>query len=265
LYGRNCFNSHSHFSVLDDNIQEIIAVKLEDLSRGFEVLVDAGIAWAKCVGAPIVTGQTILAEAKNDTDAITQAAKIFITSFVLGSVLPGGIYQLYGIGFINFTFYLYSAAFLFTTFVACAFAIYIGFKAYKISTSFRDTFVFYTVSMSLFYPVVALLSLFELAQRLSILKAIKATNPDFWSAALQLVIRGAHPNALLGAAVPITGAVVGIFGSWQIAIVFCTLSRRWGVDRARIFDAGCFGLTVLGLLPGFLLHLINTITLYSFL
>jgi hypothetical protein len=220
-----------------------------------------------------VTGHTILLEAENDTDAIIRAAKIFLSSFIIGSVLQGGIYQLYGIGFHNVGFYLFSAAFLFMTYVGHGFAIFFGFKAFKIPASLRDTLVFSIVSMSIFYPLVAVLSFFDLPELLRTLKAIKATNPDFGSGPWQLIFRigqliqigNAHRDPVLGALVWITHVVGFVLGSWQITIVFCTLSRRWGVDRARIFDAGCFGLTVLSLLPAIALGLIYMITLYSFL
>lgn len=243
-------------------------MKLEDFNKYIEILVDAVLGWAKSVVAPLETSQRILLEAKNDADAITRAAKLFITAFGIGSILQGGIYRLNGIGLDNFGFYLSSATFLFMGFVISAYAIYRGFIAFKIPASLRDTIVFYTVSMSAFYPIVAVLSSFRLAQFLTTLKAIKATNPDLGSVSRLLIEIGRSSHAqdpVLGVVAALAEVVVTLVAFSQLAIVFCRLAQRWKVERAGVFDAGCFGEIVFGVLPMTVIGSLQVITLYAFL
>ena len=107
-----------------------------------------------------------------------------------------------------------------------------------------------------------------MVQFLTTLKAIKATNPDLGSVPRLLIELGRSSHAqdsVLGVVDALAQVVITLVIFPQLAIVFYRLAERWKVERAGVFDAGCFGLIVFGFLPATVIGSLQAITLYAFL
>jgi len=241
-------------------------MKPESLSKSLEFLVEAFLEWVRCLRSPIKTARTILSEARDDLDAIRQAMKLWIVAFVLGALLQAGVYRLHGITLSDVSFYLNTGMLLLLMLFAFVLALHFGFRVFGLRAPFRDTFVVYTVLLAALSPFLAILSLPSSFRLLGVLSTLKQEKPELGQGLERYFeLMGTQGDSLLGVLAALSSVVISIFYFWVAAVVFSELAMRWDIERARLFNAGSFGMVIFGLLPSTPIAAIQAITLYSFL
>lgn len=239
-------------------------MKPESLAKSLDYLVETFLEWVRCLRAPLKTAQAILAEAQDDLDAMRRAMKLWIVAFILGAVLQTGIYRLHGISLSDVSFYLSTGMLFLLMLFAFVVSLHFGFRVFRLRAPFRDTFVVYTVLLSALSPFLAILALPSSFRLLKVLSTLKGEEPGLGEGIRRYFeLTGTHSDTLLGVLNSLSSVAISVFYLCVAAIVFAELSRRWGVERVRLFNAGSFGMVIFGLVPAIPLAAIQIITLYS--
>jgi len=240
-------------------------MKPEDFLKSFDTLIDAFVAWIRCLITPARQIELLLSDSKSDVEAIRRAGTLWMTSFILTVFLQSWVYRLYGISLKELDFYFSSAFFLMVFLLLIVLSMHVAFGIARLPQSFRDTFVTYTVYEAAYYPFAGVLLCPYLLQMLAALKALKAQSvPPAAPISAFFELLDSQRDSAFAMFSSIVQLIVGVLQIWLLARVLSSLSERWGADRARLFNAGASGTVVacIALLP---LAFIQWIGIYSFL
>lgn len=250
-------------------------MKLEGQYKPFDVTIDSVRAWLATIMNPSKMCRSILDETPDTADAITRALKIwFVGALVTILFAQGAIYRFYNIDPFSLEFYSSIAAILLVGSFLLVLPVYCAFFIFRLSISFRDTFVTFLVLTAVFFPLIALASTPVLVVILEFLRIIKTHAIDLttWNsfftqiggAFMKTVESNRNLWAIWSNSHVLTSLLPAFLFAIQVSIIFNFLSARYQIERIRVFDAGTFGLVMGGSLIGIVL-VGYLLTLYTFM
>ncbi|WP_074856764.1 hypothetical protein [Nitrosospira briensis] len=249
-------------------------MKLEDIFKPLELARDSASAWIAAVAHPFGVCTSILDKSSNSSDALLQAFKIWFVGALITILVQSSIFRIYHIDPFRVDFFLSVGAVLLSALLMMAVSVHCGFLMFKLPTRFQDIFITFLVFASFLFPLIGLSSLPVLMLILEFLNTIKLEVLDFSSLDHLLEQIGAifvqnfeskkvQWNIWLYLSF-LTSSIPGFLFAFLISMVLNYLSKRAGIERTRIFDAGTFGLTI-GAFLSFPVAIMYLSVLYSFI
>ena len=232
-------------------------MKFEGLHKPFDVTIDSVRAWVVTLMSPSKMCRSILDETPDTADAVTRALKIwFAGALVTILFAQGAIYRFYNIDPFSLEFYSSIAAILLIGSFLLVLPVYCAFFIFRLSISFRDTFVTFLVLTAVFFPLIALASTPVLVVILEFLHLIKTHAIDLttWNsfftqigdAFMKTVEPNRTPWTIWSHSHGLASLLPAFLFAIQVSIIFNFLSERYQIERIRVFDAGTFGLVMGG-------------------
>jgi hypothetical protein len=234
----------------------------EELSYGLASLV----IWINCVRAPIAACQALINGGLSEEKKIHQACRVWVVGTLMGLILQIPVYGFLGVDWKKPEFYLPSAFFLLLAFIATVTVLHLGFRIYKIRSSFADTLVLYSIFVGAYTPLIQLLMLPNMYEVVTALKAIKAPGLGFPDAAEKFFVglstaqRGSSFIAIYNA-IAVTCLIA--FSQALLVVFQRCASVLYDVDRPRALAAMNFAMGFLFPLPFALLLCFYYFVLYA--
>lgn len=232
-------------------------MKFEALYKSFDFTSDSVRAWAATIMSPSKMCRSILDETPDTADAIIRALKIwFIGALVTILFAQGAIYRFYKIDPFSLEFYSSITAILLIGSFLLVLPVYCVFLIFRLSISFRDTFVTFLVLTAVFFPLIALASTPLLVMVLEFLRIIKThaidltTWDSFFTQIESTFMKTVESNkttwTIWSYSRVLTSSLPAFLFAIQVSSIFNFLSERYQIERIRVFDAGTFGLVLGG-------------------
>lgn len=239
----------------------------ENFLESLDFLLDSLIEWAEAIRSPLDTANRIISTAGNDTNVFKGATKLWLTAFIISTVIQIPIFQLHEISWGDFGFYLSSGLVLLLIVLAYCGSIYGGLRAFGIEILFVDLYLLYIVLIGIFSPLISILSYPTTINFISTLDRLKEEGVNFTSAIIEMysITQLGTSSVVLEVYLSLSALLVTIFLYSMLSYLVNILSVELGASKTSIMNALTMGFVVFGLIPSMLLTILKYFAIFSFL
>lgn len=235
-----------------------------DFTSALQAIIDILLEWLECVRHPFLACERLLAKRQSEQARVKQAMKIWLSSFIIGTVTLLAVYNTVGLGLGSVGFHL--SVFLFVTLalLLASGVIHVGLRWDGVESQFGETLLIYTMFFGTFLPLFWLLGHPGLATILAIIKASKAHGLGFWATttAVSKTLSALSPQT--GMLIQASNALTSIAALALSGMFADVVALYYRTDRQRILSSMSFSIVVLGLVPCFICIMLYYYALFSF-